>query len=193
MLGEIYLAGALAIFFALSGWSESIFGLSTKTKEKELEFLKRTKLTEEKYKKLKNLIAKSKEVDSGKFLKEIISLLRGTRLFKGGKKIFDRLRENDKNLKKLRKYNSHKYVLFIALFLFLFIGGTVMIIFENSIYAINIIIKSLGISLHNLLIVGLQVVLFVIIMIGFIICSKIKITEKTIQDNLNNLIKMGEN
>lgn len=193
MLGEIYVASALAIFLAVFGWSDVLFGLSTKTKEKEIEFLKRTKLTEIKYKKLKELVASSEEIDPGKFLKEVMIILKGTKLFKGGKKVFDKLRENDKNLEKLRKYNSHKYALFITLFLFLFIGGTVMLIFENSWQTIEIMIKLWEISLHSLLIFILQAVLFIMMIIGFNIYLQIREIERNIQDNLNSLIKMGEN
>lgn len=194
MLGEVYLAGALAIFFAVFGWSESIFGLSAKTKEKEAEFLKRTKLTEIKYKRLKNIISKSKELDSGTFLKDIMAILKGTRLFKGGKRVFDTLRENDKSLENLKRLNSYKYSCFVVLFLFLFVAGTTMLIFENSSYTLmRITIGSLGmISLDILLTLSLQLILLIIIIIGFVIYLKIKDTEKKIQNNLNSLIKMGE-
>ncbi len=189
MLGDVYLLSALAIFFAIYGWSESIFGLSKETKRKISHFLSKTRLTQEKYNKLKDLVSKAKEMDPGRYLKELMTILKGTTLSKGGKEVFDKLKKNEEELNELSGLDSLKQKLFLSLFIFLFVMGTFISIVENSnLLQLQLNIFGISISFYIFLIILFQILLFAITLWGFVIFDKTKKHESLIQNNLNDLI-----
>ena len=67
MLADIYIGSALAIFLVVLGWSETIFGLSQRTKEKEAEFIRRAGLTLGDYLELKRLASTHQGLDQGNY------------------------------------------------------------------------------------------------------------------------------
>ncbi len=181
MLGDIYLGTALAIFLAIFGWSESIFGLSQRTKEKEADFIRKSKLTFEKYLELKKLISATQKLGQAEYTKKLASILKGTHIGAGDKGTFDKLRENSLTLTQWDKQNKNKKTVLSGLFIYLFIAGTVMLLFENN------VTPFFEMSLESWMII-FQSILFIIIIVGALIFNKIRKFEIEIQSNLNYLI-----
>ncbi len=175
MLGEIYIAAALAIFLAVFGWSEKIFGLSSKHIQSILSFCGKAELKYKEYLELMNLISQDKTLHPGIFQKKLINILSKSNIKPEDKPIMDILKKNSKSLKELNKQNEHKRNFFIVLFLFLFIGGSVIFYSE---YLQTYFLESMTIS---------QLILLIIIGIGTKIYSNINKIESKIQNNLNSL------
>ena len=172
MLGEIYVASALAIFLAIFGWSERMFGLSSKHVRMILSFCEKTKLTYQNYIDLMNLIKKEKKMNPGKYLKEIVKILSGSNIKQGDKTIMNKLKENSELLKELDNSNKHKKIYFIVLFIYLFIGGT-SLIYSETYYPYLF-----------LPIIIVQIILILIIGIGVKIYNNIIDKETKIHNNL---------
>lgn len=191
MLGDVYLATALAIFLAIFGWSETIFNLSQKTKEKEADFISKTNLTPQKYRDLRRLIANSKKIDPGVYVKELMKILKDTKLVVGQKLVFNKIEENEKKIKEYKKHIITKKRFFIILFAFLFLAGTIILILESGDYKnLTIVINQISIS-YITLVMLFQLILFIMILFGFWIYKKINACETYIQNNLNELILSG--
>lgn len=180
MLGDIYLGAALAIFLAIFGWSESIFGLSQKTKENEAVFIRKSGLTLSKYIELRKLISHSNNTGQAEYTKRLVNILKGTKIGAGDKGIFDKLRENNIILSSWENFNKVKKLIIGILFIYLFISGTIILLFENG-------LNPFLTSLNNWIII-LQIILFIIICFGVFIYSKISKFETEIQNNLNDLM-----
>ncbi|MBW2972771.1 hypothetical protein KY346_00080 [Candidatus Woesearchaeota archaeon] len=182
MLGEIYIASALAIFLAIFGWSEKIFGLSSKHIQSILAFCEKAKMSYKNYLELMRLISSDKTAHPGKFQKKLISLLKGSAIKGKDKSIMKKLKENSVNLGKLEKQNRNKKIYFIVLFLFLFIAGSALVLLENfGLYQLESFIIS-------------QAVLFIIILFGVSIYTDITNAESKIQANLIILTtEIGDN
>jgi hypothetical protein len=175
MLGEIYIATALAIFLAIFGWSERIFGLSNKHIQSTLSFCEKANLKYKDYVELMHLISQDKTLHPGIFQKKLINILKKSNIKPEDKSIMKSLTENSKSLKELDKRNIYKKYFFIVLFLFLFIGGSILLYLESiKVY----ILESMIIT---------QVILFIIVIIGTKIYSNIIKIEGRIQHNLNSL------
>ncbi len=174
MLSDVYLAAALAIFLAVFGWSESIFGLSQRTKEKEAEFLAKTGLSKEKYSELRSLVSRSKNADAGKYVKEVMTILKGTNLITGAKIVFDKINQNEKKLAEWEHHNKTKKTFFTILFVFLFIVGTILLVVESSpSFNENVQITFVNMSLYNLLVVLFQSALFCVLVYGSFIYKRV--------------------
>lgn len=181
MLGDIYIASALAIFLAILGWSESIFGLSQRTKEKEAEFIRRAGLTLADYLELKKLTSTYHGLDQGGYTKTLMKIIKNTNIKSGDKNIIERLRNNGSLISSLEKYNFAKKIVVVSLFFYLYISGTVMLLFENALSSDKIV------SLNEPVII-LQSILFIFTLVGGFIYIKTGSYEKIIQQNLNSLI-----
>lgn len=189
MLGDVYLATALAIFLAIFGWSENIFGLSRETKEKEADFLNKTGLSREKYNELRKLISKADILDPGDYLKKVMILLNGTKLMKGGKKIFDKINQNEKKLIEWEEYNKIKKIFFVVLFIFLFTAGTIILIIENGKISNILNVNFNGFFTYSNLVAIFQIILFTIIVFGFFLYKKLSDCETYVQNKLNEMIE----
>ncbi|MFH1506002.1 MAG: hypothetical protein ABIE94_03340 [archaeon] len=176
MLGEIYIATALAIFLAIFGWSERLFGLSSKHKNAIVSFCEKTKLTYKKYNELMILISKNKTLKPGRYMIQLVNILKGTLIKKEDKDIMNKFKDNSDFLKKLNESNNHKKTFFIILFSFLFIGGTALIFIEskNTCYFESVITA--------------QIILLILIGIGTYIYKGIMDTESKIQNNLLSIV-----
>jgi len=130
MLGEIYIASGLAIFLAIFGWSEKIFGLSSKHLEIVLGFCEKTKLSYNNYIALMNLIKKEKSINPGRYAKKLLEILKKSNIQIGDKEIMKILKENRRLLRQFENLNSRKKTFFIVLFLFLFLGGSFLLYSE---------------------------------------------------------------
>lgn len=180
MLGDIYLGTALAIFLAIFGWSESILGLSQRTKEKEAEFIKKSKISLTKYIELRKLISNPSNLMGAEYTKKVINILRGTNIGADDREIFDKLRENNHSIAAWESKNKIKKMIISLLFVYLFFFGTLMLLFENN-------IEPFLFTLDSWIII-LQVILFSIIVWGVFIYRTIAKFESEIQNNLNFLI-----
>jgi hypothetical protein len=175
MIGEIYIASALAIFLAVFGWSEKIFGLSTKHVRLVNSFCEKTGLSYSKYLELMEFIQKKKMPNPGRYMKQLLGILKGSNIQSGDKGIMARLEANSKLLKELDGLNKNKRVYFVALFLYLFIGGSALIylgmyhpqLFEPNLFA--------------------QIILFLIIIQGVEIYYALASKETKIHNNLMDL------
>jgi hypothetical protein len=176
MLSEIYLGSALAMFLAVFGWSEKIFGLSNKHILFILSFCEKSKISYRKYTDLMKLIAEKKVKNPGRYQKKLVSLLRGSSIQSGDKNILNLLRNNGLCLKKLESQITIKKYYFLFLFLFLFMGGTLLFYLEklNQFNQANMLIA--------------QVILLFIIIIGILMYNKTSMLENTIESNLNEII-----
>lgn len=192
MLGDVYLATALAIFLAIFGWSESIFGMSQKTKEKEADFITKTNLTPQKYRNLRRLVANYNKIDAGIYLKELMKILKNTNLVVGQKQIFDKIGENEKKIKEWKGYIKTKKIFFTWLFIFLFLAGTTILILEIGNYTnLTVIIDNISIPLYVSLSIIFQLILFIMILFGFSIYKKIDSCESYVQNKLNEMLEEG--
>jgi len=180
MIGDIYLATALAIFIAIFGWSDKIFGLSKEIKEKESNFIHKSGLTLASYTDLKNVI-RSKDLDSIEKTKKIVSLIKKTKIKQGDKKIFDKLEDNNQIFSKLDYWTKYKKAFFIILFLYLFLTGSILMLIET--------LENLP-ELYSNSIIWFQSILFVLTILGALVYSKINKFEGNLQKNLNDLILM---
>jgi len=180
MIGEVYLATALAIFIAVFGWSDKIFGLSKETKEKESNFIQGSGLTLNNYRELRRVL-KNKDVDSIAKTKKIVSLLKRSKIRVGDKKIFDKLKENENIFSDLSRINRRKKSFFISLFIYLFFAGSYFLLFE-FIYYLS--------TLHLYSIIAAQVILLIMISYGGSVYIRINNGEAKIQRNLISLILM---
>lgn len=182
MLGEIYIASALAIFLAIFGWSERLFGLSNKNVQTVVSFCDKTKLTHQKYLELVDLIKKEKTLRPGEYMKSIIKILRGSNIKKEDKPVINKLKENGELFRRLEKFIKYKKVYFILLFVYLFIGGTILTYFE-TVYVTPLVSIIDYKKLFEPFFVA-QSLLFFIIGIGMIIYSKLNAIETEIHNNL---------
>jgi len=180
MIGDVYLATALAIFIAIFGWSDKIFGLSKETKEKEANFIQKAGLTLNSYTDLKNVIS-SKNLDSVEKTKKIVSLIKNTKIKQGDKKIFDKLGDNNQVFLKLNHWTEYKKAFFIIIFLYLFLIGSTLMVIET--------LENLP-ELYSNSIIWFQSILLGLIILGTLIYFKINKFEEILQKNLNDLILM---
>ncbi|MEK6927724.1 MAG: hypothetical protein AABX11_04795 [Nanoarchaeota archaeon] len=182
MLADIYLGTALAIFLAIFGWSETIFGLSQRTKEKEAEFMRRAELTPSKYLELRKLVSTNNVTNQGEYTKSLMRILKDTKIKSGDSNILNKLGQNEQLfLPKLENYSFFKKLIACLLFLYLYTAGTIMLIMENSSVTNNLV------SLNPEIIV-LQSVLLIFVIAGGFVYIKTNKYERNIQLNLNSLI-----
>ena len=175
MIGEIYVATALAIFLALFGWSDKIFGLSNKNTQSILTFCAKAKLEYKSYLELMSLISKDKKLHPGTFQKKLVGILSKSNIELEDKPIMKILEENGLLIKSLDSQNKYKKSFFVILFIFLFVGGTILFYFE---YSQLYVLQSVVIS---------QAILLILIFVGALIYSTVTRTEEKIQKNLNSL------
>ena len=172
MIGELYLGSALAIFLAIFGFSEQLFGLSSKNVQLILDFCKKTNLSYNKYTKLIELINKSNMINTGEYTKEMVKLLKDSKIETKDKTITDKLKDNAELINSLNSINFIKKVYFFFLFLFMFFYGSIFIYYEIKL-----------VDITSLFVYG-QVILLEIIFIcmGVYFISTKK--EKLIHNNL---------
>ncbi len=181
MLADIYIGSALAIFLAVLGWSETIFGLSQRTKEKEAEFIRRAGLTLANYVELRKLVLSTYVSDQGEYTKSLMRILRNSNIKSGDKQIIDNLKNNGSLLSNLEKWILAKKIVALLLFLYLYVAGTYMLIMENSLLPNQIT------SLNQTTII-FQIILLLFVGVSLFIYVKTSGYEKNIQLNLNSLI-----
>lgn len=174
MLSEIYITSSIALFIAIFGWSENIFGFSEKTTAKENMFCNKTQISIDKYKKLIALLSKEDKMDSGLFTKQLVPLLKGSKIVTTDHIVASNLKDNYRLMKLWRENNKIKKIFLGILFMFLFIVGTIMTILEIS-------------GLPNKIIWLSQLDLFIFIIIGYFIYSAIHKIENKIQKNLTTI------
>jgi hypothetical protein len=181
MLGEIYIATALAIFLAIFGWSEKLFGLSNKHIQSILSFCEKANLRYKNYLELMRLISQDKTIHAGIFQKRLINILSKSNIKPEDKPIMRILKDNSKSLGELNNKNKYKKNFFVVLFLFLFIGGSILFYLESE---KAYVLESMIIT---------QSILLIIIAFGTKIYSNIINIESKIQNNLNSLTtQMGD-
>ncbi|MBU4348070.1 hypothetical protein KJ671_01005 [Patescibacteria group bacterium] len=175
MVGEIYITSAMGLFIAAFGWSDKLFGFSRRIIQAELSFCGRISMKYSNYKKLLKVLH-TKYKNPGIYTKDIISLIRGTKLKPGSTEAFKKLKENYLVLKDWKSINEKKKVFFGFLFIFLFVFGTLILIIKND---PKIIILS-------------QICLLLFIIIGLCIQKKLLNIEHKFENNINALFAHNE-
>ncbi len=188
MIGEVYIASALAIFFAIFGWSNVLFGLSKSIKEKEAEFIRQSNLGYSKYIKLRDLLNNPPKVSS-KFTQELMKIVRKTKLNKDGSEIIKIIKKNEELLKETILILRIKKIFFLTTTLFLFVAGTFLVYFENILQG-QTYFTILGIYLTEYVcyILVFQLVLILLLIFGSVIYYVSNKKNSKIQEGLEELI-----
>jgi hypothetical protein len=176
MIGETYIASAIGLFIAVFGWGDKLFGMSRNIIETEINYCKRISLKYSSYKKLLNIL-NEKTIDSGRYTKEIIKIIKNSKLKIGSTKAFNKLKKNYDLIEEWKIINDYKKPFFGFLFLFLFISGTFFLIAEQSSFE-NI----------SVLIIIFQSILLTLVLVGyFCIQRKLINIEENFGKNMNAL------
>jgi len=170
MLGEIYITSAIGLFIAAFGWSDKIFGFSRRIMQAELSFCERISMKYSDYKKLLKTLHTRYE-NPGEYTRDIVRLVKGTKLKSGSTEAFRKLKSNYLILEEWKPINHQKKLFFGSLFILFFVLGTFLIVIENS----------------SLITVLSQSVILLLLFIGYNIQGNLLKLESKFENNMNAL------
>ncbi len=188
MLGEVYIASALAIFFAIFGWSNVLFGLSKSIKEKEAEFIRQSGLGYSKYVKLRDLLNNSPKISS-EFTQKLMKIVRNTKLNKDSSEIIKIIEKNEELLKETIPILIMKKIFFLVTTLFLFVAGTFLVYFENILQGqTHFTIIGIYLTEYICYILVFQLILILLLIFGSVVYYISNKKNSKIQEGLEELI-----